>query len=132
MRILREELEIAKIEEESARTKQAANQETALARNGIQLKPTQSHEVPKRLQPCKGPQKRNRTFKASSTSTKPVTGTELRGQGARSQKDKSGMTSKESRLKSNKELCFGQINSKSTVGSHWRSSQKGVESSSIM
>ena len=36
MRILAEELETAKLEEESARTKHVANQEIILARNGIQ------------------------------------------------------------------------------------------------
>ena len=102
MRILAEELQIAKLEDESARTKQVANQETELAPNGIQLKPRQPQKVTKQLQPCKGPQKSYLTFKTSSTSTKPLTGTELRGQSALSQKDIIGVTSKESRPKSNK------------------------------
>ena len=49
---LTEKLEIAKLEE-SARTKQMTNQEKALARNGIRLRPTQSQKVTKQLQPCK-------------------------------------------------------------------------------
>ena len=131
-RTLAEELQIAKLEEESARTKQVANQETELARNGIQLKTRQPQKVTEQLQPCKVPQKSYLTFKASSNSTKPSPGTELRGQSALSQKDKSGVTSKESRPKSNKKLCFRQIDSKSIVGSHWRSNHKSVESSSMM
>ena len=40
------------------------------------------------------------------------------------------MTDKESHLRNNKELCFGQIDSKSIVGSHLRSNRESVESSS--
>ena len=42
------------------------------------------------------------------------------------------VTDKESHLRNNKELCFGQIDSKSIVGSHLRSNRESVESSSTM
>ena len=128
---LTEKLEIAKLEE-SARTKQMANQEKELARNGIRLRPTQSQKATKQLQPSKGPQECYRTFKAHSTSTKTLTGTERREQSARSRKDRHKVTDKESHLRNNKELCFGQIDSKSIVGSHLRSNRESVESSSTM
>ena len=128
---LTEKLEIAKLEE-SARTKQMANQEKELARNGIRLRPTQSQKATKQLQPSKGPQECYRTFKAHSTSTKTLTGTERREQSARSRKDRHKVTDKESHLRNNKELCFGQIDSKSIVGSHLRSNSESVESSSTM
>ena len=70
MRILAEELEIAKLEEETARAKQVLKNDMDLARNEMQLKLTQSQKVTKQLQPSKGPQKGYRTFKASSTSMK--------------------------------------------------------------
>ena len=116
---LTEKLEIARLEAESARTKQVANQEKKLARNGTRLRPTQSQKVTKQLQPYKGPQECYRTFKAMSTSTKPPTVTELHGRSTHSQEDMSGVTNKESHLRSNKEPCFGRIDSKSIVGSHW-------------
>ena len=128
---LTEKLEIAKLEE-SARTKQMANQEKELARNGVRLRPTQSQKATKQLQPSKGPQECYRTFKAHSTSTKTLTGTERREQSARSRKDRHKVTDKESHLRNNKELCFGQIDSKSIVGSHLRSNSESVESSSTM
>ena len=128
---LTEKLEIAKLEE-SARTKQMANQEKELARNGIRLRPTQSQKATKQLQPSKGPQECYRTFKAHSTSTKTLTGTERREQSARSRKHRHKVTDKESHLRNNKELCFGQIDSKSIVGSHLRSNSESVESSSTM
>ena len=128
---LTEKLEIAKLEE-SARTKQMANQEKELARNGIRLTPTQSQKATKQLQPSKGPQKCYRTFKASSTSRKPLTGTERRGQNPHSRNNMNEMTNKESPQRSNKEPCFGRTDSKSIVGSHWRSNHKSVESSSMM
>ena len=40
------------------------------------------------------------------------------------------VTNKESHLRNNKELCFGGIDSKGIVGSHWRSNERSVESSS--
>ena len=129
---LTEKLGIARLEEESARTKQIANREIELARNEMQLKLTQSQKVTKQLQPCNGPQECYRTFKAISNSTKPLTGTELREQSAHSRKDRHGVTNKESHLRNNKEPCFGRIDSKSIVGSHWRSNHKSVESSSMM
>ena len=132
MRILAEELEIAKLEDKNAEAKQILGNDMELARNEMQLKLTQSQKVTKQLQPSKGPQKCYRTFKASSNSTKPLTGTELREQSAHSRKDRHGVTNKESHLRNNKELCFGQIDSKSIVGSHWRSNHKSVESSSMM
>ena len=107
MRILAEKLEIARLEEESARTKQVANQEIELARNEMQLKLTQSQKVTKQLQPSKGPQECYRTFKAPSTSTNPLTGTELREQSAHSQNDMNEVTDKESNLRNNKEPRFG-------------------------
>ena len=55
-------------------TKQVANQDQDL---GIQQKQTQSQKVTKQLQPSNGPQKCYQTFKEVSTSTKPITGTEL-------------------------------------------------------
>ena len=128
---LTEKLEIAKLEE-SARTKQMANQEKELARNGIRLRSTQSQKATKQLQPSKGPQECYRTFKAHSTSTKTLTGTERREQSARSRKDRHNVTDKESHLRNNKELCFGQIDSKSIVGSQLRSNSESVESSSTM
>ena len=128
---LTEKLEIAKLEE-SARTKQMANQEKELARNGIRLRPTQSQKATKQLHSSKGPQECYRTFKAHSTSTKTLTGTERREQSARSRKDRHKVTDKESHLRNNKELCFGQIDSKSIVGSHLRSNSESVESSSTM
>ena len=128
---LTEKLEIAKLEE-SARTKQMANQEKELARNGIRLRPTQSQKATKQLQPSKGPQECYRTFKAHSTSTKTLTGTERREQSARSRNNMNEMTNKESPQRSNKEPCFGRTDSKSIVGSHWRSNHKSVESSSMM
>ena len=128
---LTEKLEIAKLEE-SARTKQMAKQEKDSARNGIRLRPTQSQKATKQLQPSKGPQECYRTFKAHSTSTKTLTGTERREQSARSRKDRHKVTDKESHLRNNKELCFGQIDSKSIVGSHLRSNSESVESSSTM
>ena len=132
MRILAEELEIAKLEEETARAKQVLKNDMDSARNEMQLKLTQSQKVTKQLQPCKSPQECYRTFKAISNSTKPLTGTELREQSAHSRKDRHGVTNKESHLRNNKEPCFGRIDSKSMVGSHGRSNQKGVESSSMM
>ena len=128
---LTEKLEIAKLEE-SARTKQMANQEKELARNGIRLRPTQSQKATKQLQPSKSPQECYRTFKAHSTSTKTLTGTERREQSARSRKDRHKVTDKESHLRNNKEACFGRTDSKSIVRSHWRSNHKSVESSSMM
>ena len=65
MRILAEELEIAKIGEKTARSKQISKNDMELARNEMQLKLTQSQKVTKQLQPSKGPQKCYRTFKAS-------------------------------------------------------------------
>ena len=129
---LTEELEIAKLEEENARTKQASNQAKELARNEIQLKLTQSQKVTKQLKPSKGPQNCYRTIKASSTSMKPLTGDELCERNALSQNNMNDVTDKESHLRNNKEPCFGRIDSKSIVGSHWRSNHKGVESSSMM
>ena len=64
---LTEKLENAKFEEESAKTKQVANQKKELPRNGIQLKLTQSQKVTKQWQPCKarriviGPSRQSRT-----------------------------------------------------------------------
>ena len=132
MRILAEELEIAKLEEEAARAKQVLKNDMELARNGIRLRPTQSQKATKQLQPCKGPQECYRTFKAISNSTKPLTGTELREQSAHSRKDRHGVTNKESHLRNKEEPCFGRTDSKSIVGSHWRSNHKIVESSSMM
>ena len=132
MGILAEELEIARLEEESARTEQVANQEKELARNGTRLRPTQSQKVTKQLQQCKGPQECYRTFKASSTSTKPLIGTELREQSPHSRNNMNEVTNRESHQRSNKEPCFGRADSKSIVGSHWRSNHKSVESSSMM
>ena len=129
---LTEKLGIARLEEESARTKQIANREIELARNEMQLKLTQSQKMTKQLQPCKGPQECYRTFKAISNSTKPLTRTELREQSAHSRKDRHGVTNLESHLRNNKEPCFGRIVSKSIVGSHLRSNHKSVESSSMM
>ena len=129
---LTEKLEIARLEEESARTKQVANQEKELARIGIRLRPTQSQKETKQLQPSKCQQECYRTFKAIWNSTKPLTGTELREQSAHSRKDRHGVTNKESHLRNNKEPCFGRIDSKSIVGSHCRSNHKSVESSSMM
>ena len=99
---LTEKLKIAKLEE-SARIKQMANQEKELARNGTRLRPTQSQKETKQLQPSKGPQECYRTFKAPSTPTNPLTGTELRDQSAHSQNDMNEVTDKESRLRNNKE-----------------------------
>ena len=42
------------------------------------------------------------------------------------------VTDKKSHLRNNEELCFGQIDSKSIVGSHLRSNRESVESSSTM
>ena len=128
---LTEKLEIAKLEE-SARTKQMAKQEKDSARNEMQLRPTQSQKATKQLQPCKVPQECYRTFKAISNSTKPLTGAELREQSAHSRNNMNEMTNKESPQRSNKEPCFGRTDSKSIVGSHWRSNHKSVESSSMM
>ena len=132
MRILAEELEIAKLEEETARAKQVLKNDMDSARNEMQLKLTQSQKVTKQLQPSKGPQKCYRTFKASSTSRKPSTGAELCERNALSQNNMNEVTDKESHLRNNKELCFGQIDSKSIVGSHLRSNRESVESSSTM
>ena len=104
---LTEKIEIAKLEEESAKTKQVANQKKELPRNGIQLKLTQSQKVTKQSQPCKGPQDCYRTFKAIPTSTKPPTGHELREQNAHSRQDRHKVTDKESHLRNNKKPCFG-------------------------
>ena len=134
MRILAEELEIAKLEEETARAKQVLENDMDLARNEMQLKLTQSQKVTKQLQPSKGLQKCYRTFKASSTSMKmkPPTGAERRGQSSHSRNNMNEVTNKESHLRSNKEPCFGRTDSKSIVGSHWGSNHKSVESSSMM
>ena len=86
----------------------------------------------KQSHPCKGPQDCYRTFKAMSNSIKPPTGHELREQSADSRKDRHKVTHKESHLRNNKELCFGQIDSKSIVGSHLRFNRESVESSSTM
>ena len=128
---LTEKLEVAKLEE-SAKTKQVANQKKELPRNGFQLKLPQSQKVTKQSQPCKGPQDCYRTFKAISNTLKPPTGNELREQSAHSRKDGHKVTDKESHLGNNEELCFGQIHSKSLVGSHLRSDRESVESSSTM
>ena len=111
-----EELEIAKLEEENARTKQVSIQAKELARNEIQLKLTQSQKVTKQLQPSKGPQKCYRTIKASSTSMKPPTGAELCERNVLSQNNMNDVTDKDSHLRNNKEPCFGRIDSKSIVG----------------
>ena len=103
-----------------------------LARNEMQLTLTQSQKVTKQLQPSKGPQKCYRTFKASSTSMKPPTGAERRGQCPHSRNNMNEVTNKESSQRSNKEPCFGRTDSKSIVGSHWRSNQKSVENCSMM
>ena len=132
MRIIAEELEIAKLEEETARAKQVLKNDMDSARNEMQLKLTQSQKVTKQLQPSKGPQKCYRTFKASSTSRKPLTGTERRGQNPHSRNNMNEVANKESHLRNNKEACFGRTDSKSIVGSHWRSNHKSVESSSMM
>ena len=128
MRILAEELEIAKLEEETARAKQVLKNDMDSARNEMQLKLTHSQKVTKQLQPSKGPQKCYRTFKASSTSMKPPTGTERRGQSPHSRNNMNEVTNKESHQRSNKEPCFGRTDSKSIGGSHWRSNHKSVES----
>ena len=132
MRILAEELEIAKLEEEAARAKQVLKNDMDSARNEMQLKLTQSQKVTKQLQPCKVPQECYGTFKAISNKTKPLTGTERRGQNPHSRNNMNEMTNKESPQRSNKEPCFGRTDSKSIVGSHWRSNHKSVESSSMM
>ena len=132
MRIIAEELEIAKLEEETARAKQVLKNDMDSARNEMQLKLTQSQKVTKQLQPSKGPQKCYRTFKASSISRKPLTGTERRGQNPHSRNNMNEVANKESHLRNNKEACFGRTDSKSFVGSHWRSNHKSVESSSMM
>ena len=132
MRIIAEELEIAKLEEETARAKQVLKNDMDSARNEMQLKLTQSQKVTKQLQPSKGPQKCYRTFKASSTSRKPLTGTERRGQNPHSRNNMNEVANKESHLRNNKERCFGRTDSKSIVGSHWRSNHESVESSSMM
>ena len=132
MRILAEELEIAKLEEETARAKQVLKNDMDSARNEMQLKLTQSQKVTKQLQQCKGPQECYRTFKASSTSTKPLIGTELREQNPHSRNNMNEVANKESHLRNNKEACFGRTDSKSIVGSHCRSNHKSVESSSMM
>ena len=129
---LTEELEIAKLEEENARTKQASNHAKELARNGNRLRPTQSQKVTKQLQPCKGPQECYRTLKASSTSTKTLTGTKRRGQNHQSRNNMNEVANKESHLRNNKEPRFGQTDSKSIVLSHWHSNKESVESSSMM
>ena len=132
MRILAEELEIAKLEEETARAKQVLKNDMDLARNEMQLKLTQSQKVTKQLQPSKGPQKCYRTFKASSASMKPPTGAERGGQSLHSRNNMNEVTNKESHQRSNKEPCFGRTDSKSIVGSHWRSYQKSVENCSMI
>ena len=132
MRIIAEELEIAKLEEEIARAKQVLKNDMDSARNEMQLKLTQSQKVTKQLQPSKGPQKCYRTFRASSTSRKPLTGTERRGQNPHSRNNMNEVANKDSHLRNNKEACFGRTDSKSIVGSHWRSNHKSVESSSMM
>ena len=132
MRIIAEELEIAKLEEETARAKQVLKNDMDSARNEMQLKLTQSQKVTKQLQPSKGPQKCYRTFKASSTSRKPLTGTERRGQNPHSRNNMNEVANKESHLRNNKEACFGRTDSKSIVGSHLRSNRESVESSSTM
>ena len=126
MRILAEELEIAKLEEETARAKQVLKNGMDLARNEMQLKLTQSQKETKQLQPCKSPQKCYRTFKASSTSMKPLTGTERRGQNPHSRNNMNEVTNKESHQRRNKEPCFGRTDSKSIVGSPWRSNHKSI------
>ena len=132
MRILAEELEIAKLEEENARVKQILKNDMELTRNGVKLKLTQPQKVTKQLQPSKGPQKCYRTIKASSTSMKPPTGAELCERNALSKNNMNELTEKGSHLRNNKKLCFGQIDSKSIVGSHLRSNRESVESSSTM
>ena len=118
---LTEKLENAKLEEENARAKQILKNDIESARNDIQLKLTQSRKLTKQLQPCKGPQECYRTVKAISTSTKPLTGTDLRGRSALSQNNMNDVTRKESLQRNNQETCFGRIDSKIIVGSHWRS-----------
>ena len=63
---------------------------------------------------------------------KPPTVAERRGQNPRSRNNMNEVTNKESHLRSNKELCFEEIDSKSIVGSHLRSNRESVESSSTM
>ena len=57
MRILAEELQIAKLEEKTARAKQILKNDMEVVRNEMQLKLTQSQKVTKQLQPSRGPQK---------------------------------------------------------------------------
>ena len=130
MRILAEELEIAK--EETARAKQVLKNDMDSTRNGVKLKLTQPQKVTKQLQPSKGPQKCYRTIKASSTAMKPSTGAELCERNALSQNNMNEVTDKESHLRNNKEACFGRTDSKSIIGSHLRSNRESVESSSTM
>ena len=132
MRMLTEKLEIAKLEEEFARAKQILKNDMDSARNEMQLKLTQSQKVTKQLQPSKGPQKCYRTFKASSTSRKPLTGTERRGQNPHSRNNMNEVANKESHQRRNKEPCFGRTDSKSIVGSPWRSNHKSIENCSMM
>ena len=103
-----------------------------LTRNGVKLKLTQPQKVTKQLQPSKGPQKCYRTINASSISMKPSTAAELCERNALSQNNMNEVTDKESHLRNNKELCFGRPDSKSIVGSYWRSNHESVESSSMM
>ena len=98
----------------------------------MQLKLTQSQKETKQLLPRKGPQECYRTFKSPSTSTNPLTGTELREESAHSLNYMNEVTDKETHLRNNKEPRFGRIDSKSMVGSHWRSNHESVESSSMM
>ena len=132
MRIIAEELKIGRLEEESARTEQVANQEIELARIIIQLRRTQSQKVTNKLQPCEGRQKCYRSFKASFTSTKPLTRKKLRERSAHSQKSINGVTSKESHLRSNNDISFGRIDTRCSVGSLWHSNHESVGKSSMM
>ena len=80
----------------------------------------------------KGSQKCYRTFDDISTSTNLSRGNELLERNGYSQKDISGMTRKESYLRSDKQPLFGPIVSTVIVASQWRWNHPTVESSSTM
>ena len=95
LRIPPEDLELAKLGEENAMNNKVTNKAEELAQNGIQRSLTHSQDVAKQLRASNGPHKNYRTFLATSTSTNPPTGTELRERSAHSQKDINKVTSKE-------------------------------------
>ena len=104
-----EDLELAKLGEENAMNSEVTNKAEEIAQNGIQRRLTHSQDVANQLRASRGQHKNYRAFLATSTSTNPPTGNELRERSAHSQKDINKVTSKESNLRTNKTFFLDNL-----------------------